>query len=685
MHNRAEQKIHPVQYTSHSPVQVVCCCMGQVNTTVEGEQVNGESPKAEKLGEKKDLPKGREKEKETVNCVKDKIDLLIEGCLLAKDFDSNVNPNVSSDERKTVQNSEILQQLEQERYELVGEAVEATPNAINGADEIKREAKETSRDSAKFEKVKKDIGEGTDGKNKGDRDSGKEEQQRPILSARDLLEDDKRYRELHVGYPSGVIPTTIKIKSSPFSHVQNEQSKIMPHSDGRTKITTFQTFIDNVLDSSLKNKSLSSTEQSSHKSSLQESTSGIQSSTKNTNLKNQGSSDSNKKLISEAGLKIKQEDKWKDSKASMDMTQAQVLCLKDHIERVLEKSFNADFHSPNKDQKNSRQEQEKRNSDRKVEHSSMAGKLPIKISPDKATYNDQDGVCGPEGFVNSVLNQSMKNNRLLSPPKTSHNETNQSVKINQNTPSRANRDYHEPQNSDILSVHHNVAKEECFQFQLSSYQDGEHVIPQQKSPGNGQVSSTQRMEHIGYYPSSMLPHGSASPKGYPHHSRLDFRDSRQEYHYAHTLPTSAGFFSLDKNPSTQPSGIYPQDKNPSAQSSGIYSHVSLERSPGSSSSAQLRNQFSQSSPSPGVNDNAQFSPIGMFYPPSHTAIGQYSQAQPIGDRVSSNNGYTTSSQEIHLRDCRCPSCISKSSASKSAQNTPISDQRKLETQIPQGQ
>ncbi|KAL3836208.1 hypothetical protein ACJMK2_021649 [Sinanodonta woodiana] len=674
--------------------------MGQVNATEVGEQalVNGES---DNFSERKDFPNGRE----TMNCVKDKIDLLIEGCLLAKDSDSKVSANASSsDERKMVRKSpKLLQQLEQENCELMKNIVEATPNAKSGADEKKMEAQETQTDSAKLEKVKKDFIEGDDVNNKGARNPEKEEEQKQILSAKDLLEEDERYRKSHVSY-STVIPTTIKIKPASYSHAENEQNR-MSHSDSRTKVTTFQTFIDNVLDNSLKNNSLSSTEQSSLNSfSLQESSTGIQSSTKTTNFNSKVCSDSDKKFINEVGLKIKQEDKWKDT-ASVNMSQVQVLCLKDHIERVLEKSFHTDFHSTSNDQKSSREELEQRSLDRKSEHSSMAGKSPVKTGSSNARYDDKDSVCSPEGLVNSILNQSMKNSKLASPPKTLHNETDQFNKIIKNTPPRDSSDYHELQNS--------VTKEECFQFQLSGYQDREHNIPQQKSPGNGQVSNAQRMEHVGYYPSPIMPHGSASPKGYPLHSRPDMRDSRQEYHYTHTLPPSAGFYSLDKNPTaqssgiysqdknptvqssgiysqdknptSQSSGIYSQDKNPTSQSSGIYSHVSSERSPVPSSSSQLRNQFSQSTPLPGVNGHSQMSPIGMFYSPPHTVISQYSPAQPISDRLSSNSVYPPSSQEMHLRDCRCPSCITKSSATKSAQNTHILDQRKLETQIPQGQ
>lgn len=419
--------------------------MGQIESTVQNETSVFSKEKEEKENHGGnsngfETESGSEN-KEMLHCVKNRIDMLIEGCLLSKEPNDLWVP----DNRLKKSSSDVIAKATETP------ASENPKDADNGADisdDSEKKREQISNADADVSKTDKELSDDkTNDVKEGKEKSSIVEQDEKISETITLEEkpSDKEIRkeiEIKVEDSKNVkLDETADTKQGrkekiKMSDIISEMKKNDSTTDShKKKLTTFQTFIDQVLDNSLQHvnatmkveKTTNILELCSRSMNPAEKQTKMNENSvkKECTVKTESISES--RSIANNSGNIPHTDKsptQKSDKEKLIKSEPTRISLKDHIERFLELSFQEK--KPSDDEKQSVSKQTDQNRE-----TNLAGK-----SGNSENFNAQ-------GLVNNMINQGLQINKLLSPSPGKGKEAQKSPSIRSETVESSRREFHQ--------------------------------------------------------------------------------------------------------------------------------------------------------------------------------------------------------------------------------------------------
>lgn len=572
--------------------------MGQIESTLQNETSNISKENEEKENQGGNTSQKRaeseNENKEMLHCVKNQIDMLIEGCLLSKESTDMWVPD---------------KRLKKPASDLVIE-VDATPgsenpkDADNGADldsECKK-LKESGNDDAD---VSKNINESSLSKlnekstEKCDHDVKDEIKSETNTTDQNncdpevkqeieiKIEDKKSIKVETVIETQTVSERREKLK---MADIISEMTKNnMAGETNKKKLTTFQTFIDQVLDNSLQH--VNSTTKVEKTTNILELCSKSmapsekqESCTKKEITKTENVLES--RIVSNNNGNLSRNTKPEKEKPVKP--EVNMISLKDHIERFLEQSFN-----------------ESKSTD--DEHHSIQNKQEEQKVVSKAGTSEN---FNAQGLVNNMINQGLEINKLMSPTGKGK-ETQKSLNVRSETGDMGRRDFSQ------------VPYDNRQYVQNPKYSEAERInINRQYSVGSKYSSGPQRS------PNGSNPnfHELEQQRGYLVRPKVEYPDYKTRM-YGSSERRDEHMLLQERYPG------YPTHKLQKP-----VPHLATTHAP-------------ENALHPAMLYPAQFSPRHPLLTPADM---QKEHAIGLLQESMSNHGQK---QAVHLRDCKCAMCI----------------------------
>lgn len=397
--------------------------MGQIESTSHNEAVVLSKEKEEKEnngdgtnGKESGLTGGKENQ-EMVHCVKNRIDMLIEGCLLSKEPSDLWVPD-----------SRLKKNSENTKKDNVDIVSENPKDADNGADLGDNDNKNVSDEnldgdvtSDKCEVIDKKVKEEVDGLDKTEKsdnnnicESDSSEKGKEIKVE---IQTEKAVKEINEQEKSDTKEGVGKTEKLKMSDIISEMSKTDNMTDfNKKKFQTFQTFIDQVLDNSLQHVNATmKVEKTTNILELcsksmtppEKQKTGTENNVKN---ENEVKAESKVKTESSCGDRpvvnnienSSQHAKNPAPVSNRDKTiksETHMISLKDHIERFLELSF----------------QEKKPNADESQSTNKQISQTKETVSTSIHSKSGNTDNFNAQGLVNNMINQGLQINKLLSP------------------------------------------------------------------------------------------------------------------------------------------------------------------------------------------------------------------------------------------------------------------------------
>ena len=585
--------------------------MGQVESTAitqneavlsskenEGKESKGDSTSGKALD-----PTSGAESKEMMHCVKNRIDMLIEGCLLSKEPTDLWVP----DKLKKSSSEAVV-------TESITSVSENPKDADNGAELIDVEDKSGANETVdgdvtkvKSEDNDNNVNEGYEASEKTIKienedkagETNEPEQKKSVdkivKSVENMVTEDSKVviKEEKVDTTVGNGKTE-KLKVSDFISEMSQSEKLTDLH--KKKLTTFQAFIDQVLDNSLQhvNATMKVEKTTNILELCSKSMAPSEKQTKVTEHSMRSESSSESGLVSNTNENTTQNAKSLPHESDKDKhikSEKHMISLKDHIERFLELSF-----------------QEKSDESPSVNKINDQTKETVTSSHTKSGNSDN---FNAQGLVNNMINQGLQINKLLSPTSSKGKESQISPGGRPEPGEVTRREYQQrPWPSDERHSVHNPKFSDPDRASFGRHYPVGHKYGQQRSP-NGTNPSLHEMERGGYFV----------------HSKLEYPEYKNRMYG-----------------SDEPSPV--ENMLPQERYSNYPVHKLQKPVP-----HMLTSHPSDSVLHPAVMYSAQYSPRHSQF---NNTDSPKDHGIAIHHEALNNRGHK---QAIHLRDCKCTMCV----------------------------
>ena len=572
--------------------------MGQIESSLQNETANFSKENDKKENQSNNASQKRtESENEKLHCVKNQIDMLIEGCLLSKESTDMWQPDTrlkkpasdvvievdatpGSENPKDADNGADLDSDCNKIREMGNDDADVTKNAT----EISlSKVNENSKSSEKCDVDVKD--EKKNDANITEQNNGDPEVKQEIEIK---IEDKKSIKVETVIETQTVSERREKLK---MADIISEMTKNnMAGESHKKQLTTFQTFIDQVLDNSLQH--VNSTTK------VEKTTNILELCSKSMNPNEKHESCTKKEVVKTENIseirsvssnngnpsRNTKVEKEKPIKSELNM-----ISLKDHIERFLEQSF-----------------KESKSADE--EHPSILNKQGEQNLGSKPGTSEN---FNAQGLVNNMINQGLEINKLLSPTSSKGKEVQKSLNVRSETGDMGRRDFSQ------------VPYDNRQYVQNPKYSEAERInINRQYTVGSKYSSGPQRS------PNGSNPnfHELEQQRGYLVRPKVEYPDYKTRMY--------GGSERRDEH-------MLIQERYP-----GYPTHKLQKPVPHLATTHAPENALH-----PAMMYPAQFSPRHPLLTPADM---QKEHAIGLLQESMGNRG---PKQAVHLRDCKCAMCI----------------------------
>ena len=533
--------------------------MGQIESTLQNE-----TDKFAKENEEKENQGGNagtkrseseNENKEMFHCVKNQIDMLIEGCLLSKESSDMWVPDKrlkkpASDEVIDVDETPVSENPKDadNGAELESNCNKTKESGTEDADVSKtKNVTETSvsklnENDKNTENCETDVNEvKTSETNTTDQNTsnGDPEVKQEIEIK---IEDKKSIKVEAVIETQTVSERKETLKMADL--ISEMKKKNMTGESNKKKMTTFQTFIDQVLDNSLQH--VNSTTKVEKTTNILELCSKSmvpnekqESCTKKEVMKTENMSE-NRSVSSNSGNPLSNINTVKEKPKEVNM-----ISLKDHIERFLEQSF-----------------KESKSADE--EHNSVQNKPEEKKNVNKPGTSEN---FNAQGLVNNMINQGLEINKLLSPTSSKGKEGQKSMNVRSDAGDMGRRDYSQvPYDNRQYLPNPKYSESERINANRQYAIGSKYGPGPQRSP-NGSNPNYHELEQRGYLVRPKVEYPDYKSRIYPGSERRDDHMLLQERYPGyptHRLQKPVPHLATTHGPETglHPAMLYPSQFSP---------------------------------------------------------------------------------------------------------------------------
>lgn len=577
--------------------------MGQIESTVQNEAGIFSKEKEEKENQGQETESGTEN-KEMLHCVKNRIDMLIEGCLLSKEPGDTWVP----DGRIKKSSSDVVIE--------VSPGSENPKDADNGADldsDCNKIRDSGNEDADVFKNITEisdnKVTEENEIKEKCDKDVKDEKVYEISMSEQNTavkevkkeikikIEDTNSIKVEDVVDAQTVSEKREKLKMSDI--ISEMTRNDMSGESHKKKLTTFQTFIDRVLDNSLHTMKVEKTTNilelcSKSMTPSEKQTPVNESSTKREGLvKTENVSESI--FITSNNGNPSQNNKTEREKSVK--SEVNMISLKDHIERFLERSF-----------------QESKTSDDELHsvHNKQGDQNKDSLVASKSGNSEN---FNAQGLVNNMINQGLQINKLLSPTSSKGKEVQKSPNVRSEMGDIGRKDY--PQ----------MPYDNRQYVQNPKYSEAERININRQYTVSSKYSTGPQRSPNGSNPNF---HEMEPQRGYLVRPKVEYPDYKTRMYCGN-----------ERQELVRDEHMLLQERYPSYPTHKLQKpvpHIATTHTP-------------DNTLHPGMMYPAQFSPR---HPLLTTTDAQKEHAIGLLQESMNNRGYK---QAVHLRDCKCAMCV----------------------------